>query len=102
MESEMTKGIITRSGLTGKTVGDKPWEPLPPVEGAEQAALEEITDDAPPLGTKENPYYEGGFSWWVEGEAPHQRVMCSGVGVHNSEYPDFIWNFMCARDPDLH
>jgi hypothetical protein len=32
MESEMTKGIITRSGLTGKTVGDKPWEPLPRVE----------------------------------------------------------------------
>jgi hypothetical protein len=99
----MTKGIITRSGLTGKTVGDKPWEPLPRVEVMAETAHEETKNDAPPLGTKDNPYYEGGFSWWVEGEAPHQqRVMCSGVEVHNSEYPDFIWNFMCTRDPDLH
>lgn len=85
-----------RVATRDKALGEKPWLPIPPVAPVAASPLH-IPDDA---------VEEGGFYWWIIGEAPDLHVMCAGgeggpCEVHNSQYPDEIWERMQKLDPSL-
>jgi hypothetical protein len=92
---------LIRTGLQDRILGTDPWQVLPPVK-SEEESVEEPDTNTPQLGTRENPYVEGAFSWWVEGEPSDQHVFCNEAEVHNSEYPDFIWDLLLSRNSNLH
>ncbi len=49
------------------------------------------------IGIPDDAVEEGGFFYWIDGEAPNLRIMCAGGAagpqqVFNAEYPDEIFD----------
>lgn len=49
------------------------------------------------IGIPDDAVEEGGFFYWIVGEAPNLCIMCAGgmagpQQVHNAEYPDEIYD----------
>lgn len=70
--------------IQDRTHGDEPWRIPPPNKYS--------------TGAPDDAVQDGGFLYWIEGEAPDLRIMCAGgpggvieIQKENAEYPDEIY-----------
>ena len=79
-----------------ETFGDKPWN---------NSSFSKVPKGIP-KGIPDDAVEEGGFYYWLADKRPPFVIMFAGgpgghQEVHNSEYPDAIWDEMKKIDPRL-